>query len=190
MEDQRRRRSPTRWEDQAQTLRIMFLAMVLSILITVAIWTVTQGQPVLERQHGTDSTDNHSVPLRDLNNSHSSSSQRQAQDRSPANNSRSHTERRRRSMHPLDEHHSRNHEGNTWWSLLNYTVKTELMLGNTSCYVCSLFPHSAISPFFPIFAIKDLSCHYVDHSQLFIRDTEMLKDKCYCKSLIIVKSEV
>ncbi|XP_021416450.2 uncharacterized protein LOC110488542 [Oncorhynchus mykiss] len=161
MEDQRCRKSPTRWEDQAQTLRIMFLALVLSILITVAIWTVTQGQPVLERQHGTNSTDNRSVPLRDLNNSHSSSSQREAQDRSPANNSRSHIERRRRSMHPLDEHHSRNHEGNTWWSLLNYTVKTELMLGNTYCYVCSLFPHSAISPFLQYsveVSIKDTLC--------------------------------
>lgn len=50
-------------------------------------------------------------------------------------------------MHPLDEHHSQNHEENTWWSLLNYTVKTELMVENTSCHVCSLFPRSAISTF-------------------------------------------
>jgi hypothetical protein len=70
----------------------------------------------------------HCSPKGDLNNSHSRSSQWQAQNRSPVKNIHPETRRSRKQAHPLDEHHSQNHEGKAWWSLLNYTVKTELMV--------------------------------------------------------------
>ncbi|KAK6316573.1 hypothetical protein J4Q44_G00119730 [Coregonus suidteri] len=74
------RRPQWPWKDQNRTLRIMFVAFVVSLLIAAVVWAL--GEVATMQLKNTSI-----VPWRDLNNSHSSSSQRQAQDRSPANNS-------------------------------------------------------------------------------------------------------
>ena len=102
----RRPRPSWPWENQDKVRRILVDAFFVGFFLLMTGWSLQRGEQV-RGEEGTNAT---AVPRRDLNNSRSSSSQRQAQDLSPANNSHTDIRRSRRSMHPLDEHHSLNHK--------------------------------------------------------------------------------